>query len=320
MRGQHYDLIGKKVYVAGHRGMVGGAIARRLASEGCDVLVAGRDALDLIDQGSVDRWFRANRPQAVFLAAARVGGIHANNVMRADFLYDNLMIAANVIKAAHETDVEKLMFLGSSCIYPKHAPQPMREDVLLTSPLEPTNEPYAIAKIAGLKLAESYRRQHGRDFISVMPTNIYGPGDNYHPENSHVAAALIRRFHEAKIGHRPEEIVWGTGTPKREFLYVDDLADACVHLMRVYSDDLHVNIGTGEEIPIGEFAQLVAKVVGYEGRLVFDTTKPDGTPLKRLDVSRLASLGWRFKTGLEDGLTRAYASFLESLASGPRER
>ncbi len=320
MRGKQYDLVGKRVYVAGHGGMVGGAISRRLETEGCEVMTASRRDLDLIDQSAVDRWFRANRPDAVFLAAARVGGIHANNVHRADFLYDNLMIAANVIHAAHATGVEKLLFLGSSCIYPKQAPQPLREEVLLTGPLEPTNEPYAIAKIAGLKLAESYRRQHGSDFISVMPTNIYGPGDNYHPENSHVAAALIRRFHDAKVNARPEEIVWGTGTPKREFLYVDDLADACVHVMRVYSADGHVNIGTGEEIAIGDFAKLVARVVGYQGRLTFDTTKPDGTPLKRLDVSRLTDLGWRFKVPLEQGIRQAYASYLESLASGPRER
>ncbi len=321
MLGKSYDLVGKKVYVAGHRGMVGGALVRRLERERCEVLTADRTTLDLIDQVAVKRWFREQQPQAVFLAAARVGGIHANNTYRADFLYDNLMIAANIIHAAFETGVEKLMFLGSSCIYPKHAPQPMREDALLTGILEPTNEPYAIAKIAGLKLAESFRRQHGCDYISVMPTNLYGPGDNYHPQNSHVPAALIRRFHEAKVAGRPEEMVWGTGTPRREFMHVDDLADACVHLMRVYSSDGHVNIGTGEEVTIGDFARTVARVVGYEGRLVFDTTKPDGAPLKRLDVSRLAGLGWRFRIALEDGLRDAYRSYLASLAaSGPRER
>ena len=310
MPGAEYALAGKRVYVAGHRGMVGSALLRRLAIEGCDVQIASRAEADLRNQAAVEQWFAANRPQAVFLAAAKVGGIHANNVYRADFIYDNLMIAANVIHAAHRFGVEKLLFLASSCIYPKHAKQPMDEGQLLQGILEPTNEPYAIAKIAGLKMAESYRRQYGSDFISVMPTNLYGPGDNYHPENSHVAAALIRRFHEAKVTEAPGVTVWGTGTPRREFLYVDDLADACVHVMRSYSDEGFVNIGTGEDVTIRELGLLVAKTVGYKGELVFDSTKPDGTPRKLLDVSKLARLGWRAKTSIEDGLARAYADFL----------
>jgi GDP-L-fucose synthase len=310
MPGAEYALAGKRVYVAGHRGMVGSALLRRLAIEGCDVQIASRAEADLRNQAAVEQWFAANRPQAVFLAAAKVGGIHANNVYRADFIYDNLMIAANVIHAAHRFGVEKLLFLASSCIYPKHAKQPMDEAQLLQGILEPTNEPYAIAKIAGLKMAESYRRQYGSDFISVMPTNLYGPGDNYHPENSHVAAALIRRFHEAKVAEAPSVTVWGTGTPRREFLYVDDLADACVHVMRSYSDEGFVNIGTGEDLTIRELGQLVAKTVGYRGEFVFDSTKPDGTPRKLLDVSKLERLGWRANTSIEDGLAKAYADFL----------
>jgi GDP-L-fucose synthase len=310
MAAAEYALSGKRVYVPGHRGMVGGALVRRLGREGCDILTTGRGEVDLREQAAVERWFAANRPQAVFLAAAKVGGILANNTYRGEFIYDNLMIALNVIHAAHRHGVEKLMFLGSSCIYPKLAPQPMNEAQLLQGPLEPTNEPYAIAKIAGIKLAESYRRQYGADFISVMPTNLYGPGDNYHPENSHVAAALIRRFHEARLAGTPTVTVWGTGTPRREFLYVDDLADACVHLMKTYSDEALVNIGTGEDVTIRELAELVAETVGYRGELVFDTTKPDGTPRKLLDVSRLAALGWRAGTPLREGLAMAYADFL----------
>ncbi len=309
-----YSLEGKRVYVAGHRGMVGSAIARRLASERCEILTASRAEADLREQAAVTRWFAANRPHAVFLGAAKVGGILANNTLRAEFLYDNLMIAANVIHAAHTSGVEKLMFLGSSCIYPRLAPQPLREDVLLTGPLEPTNEPYAIAKIAGIKLCEAYRAQYGADYISVMPTNLYGPGDNYHPEHSHVVAALIRRFHEAKISGAKEVVVWGTGTPRREFLYVDDLADAAVHLMRSYSSPDLVNIGTGEDVTIAEFARQVAQTVGFSGELVFDTTKPDGTPRKLLDVSRLAKLGWRATTPLTEGLRRAYGSYLDTLS------
>jgi len=246
----------------------------------------------------------------VFLAAAKVGGIVANNTLRAEFLYDNLAIAANVIHAAHLNRTEKLMFLGSSCIYPKLAAQPLREDYMLTGPLEITNEPYAVAKIAGIKMAEAYRSQYGSDFISVMPTNLYGPGDNYHPEYSHVVAALIRRFHEAKLSGATNVTVWGTGTPRREFLYVDDMADACVHLMKVHSSSDTVNIGTGEDISIAEFAQAVARIVGYAGTISFDTSRPDGTPRKLLDVSRLNALGWRARTSLEDGLALAYRAFL----------
>jgi GDP-L-fucose synthase len=246
----------------------------------------------------------------VFIAAAKVGGIVANNTLRAEFIYDNLILAANLIQAAHQTGAEKLMFLGSSCIYPKLAPQPLREDSMLTGPLEITNEPYAIAKIAGIKLVEAYRSQYGSDFISVMPTNLYGPGDNYHPEYSHVVAALIRRFHEAKVAGSPEVVVWGTGTPRREFLYVDDLADACIHLMKTYSSNKLVNIGTGEDITIAEFARVVAAAVGYHGKISYDASRPDGTPQKLLDVSRLAKLGWRAHTSLNDGIKLAYQAYL----------
>lgn len=305
-----YDLDGKRVYVPGHKGMVGAALTRRLGRESCEVLTTDRASVDLREQAAVERWFSVNRPHAVFLAAAKVGGIQANDTLRGEFIYDNLMIAANIIHAAHRAGVEKLMFLGSSCIYPKFATQPMHEGQLLQGPLEPTNEPYAIAKIAGLKLAESYRRQYGADFVSVMPTNLYGPGDNYHPEHSHVAAALIRRFHEAARASAPSVTVWGTGTPRREFLYVDDLADACVHLMKTYSDLGPVNVGTGIDVTIRELAETIAKTVGYEGALLFDTSKPDGTPRKLLDVSKLAGFGWTASTRLEDGLRLAYAAFL----------
>ena len=316
MPSKPYDLAGKKVFVAGHRGMVGGAIVRRLASEGCTILTATRAELDLREQAATRAWMTSQQPHAVFMAAAKVGGIVANNTLRAEFLYENLVMAANVIDAAHRTGVEKLMFLGSTCIYPRLAPQPMPEDSLLTGPLEITNEPYAIAKIAGVKLAEAYRDQYGSDYISVMPTNLYGPGDNYHPEHSHVVAALIRRFHEAKASKAPEVVVWGTGTPRREFLYVDDLADACVYLMKRYSGRDIVNIGTGQDIAIAEFARVVAKVVGYEGRIAYDTARPDGTPRKLVDVGRLTALGWTASTGLEEGLAKAYADFL---AGGGRE-
>ena len=305
-----FELKSKTVFVAGHRGMVGAALVRRLAQEDVELLTAGRSELDLRDQAAVFTWFAAKRPQAVFLAAAKVGGIVANNTLRAEFLYDNLAIAANVIHAAHVNGAEKLMFLGSSCIYPKLAAQPLREDSILTGPLEPTNEPYAIAKIAGIKMAEAYRSQHACDFINVMPTNLYGPGDNYHPEYSHVVAALIRRFHEAKLSGASNVTVWGTGTPRREFLYVDDMADACVHLMKTYSAMEMVNIGTGEDITIAEFAQLVAGAVGYTGQIRYDTSRPDGTPRKLLDVSRLAKLGWRASTSLEDGIRLAYRAYL----------
>jgi GDP-L-fucose synthase len=305
-----FDLKGKKVFVAGHKGMVGGALVRRLAREDVELLTVGRSEVDLCDQAAVFDWFARKRPQAVFLAAAKVGGIVANNTLRGEFIYDNLIISANVIHAAHINGAEKLMFLGSSCIYPKLAPQPLREDAMLTGPLEVTNEPYAVAKIAGIKMVEAYRSQYACDFINVMPTNLYGPGDNYHPEYSHVVAALIRRFHEAKVSHAASVVVWGTGTPRREFLYVDDLADACVHLMKIYSSGELVNIGTGEDITIAEFARVVAAVVGYSGEISFDTSRPDGTPRKLLDVGRLAKLGWRARTSLEDGIRLAYQAYL----------
>jgi len=305
-----FELEGKSVFVAGHKGMVGRALVRRLAGEDVKLLTVDRSAVDLRDQAAVFDWFAKKRPQTVFLAAAKVGGIVANDTLRGEFLYDNLVIAANVIHAAHVNRAEKLMFLGSSCIYPRLAPQPLREDSMLTGPLEATNEPYAIAKIAGIKMVEAYRAQYGCDFINVMPTNLYGPGDNYHVEYSHVVAALIRRFHEAKASGSTDVVVWGTGTPRREFLYVDDLADACVYLMKNYSGDELVNIGTGEDVTIAEFARTVAGVVGYTGAIGFDPSRPDGTPRKLLDVSRLAKLGWRARTSLEDGLKLAYRAFL----------
>jgi GDP-L-fucose synthase len=310
-----FELKGKTVFVAGHGGMVGSALMRRLARENVELLTAGRGELDLRDQTAVFGWFAEKRPQMVFFAAAKVGGIAANNALRAEFIYDNLIIATNVIHAAHLNGAEKLMFLGSSCIYPKLAPQPLREDSILTGPLEPTNEPYAIAKIAGIKMVEAYRSQYGSDFINVMPTNLYGPGDNYHPEYSHVVAALIRRFHEAKVAGIANVMVWGTGTPRREFLYVDDMADACIHLMKTYSSDELVNIGTGADITIAEFARLVAATVGYTGKISFDPARPDGTPQKLLDVGRLAKLGWRAHTSLEDGLKLAYQAYLSESKS-----
>src|SRR4030088_2090417 len=305
-----FELTGKTVFVAGHGGMVGAALVRRLAQEDVEPLTVKRSEVDLRDQAAVFGWFADKRPQIVFLAAAKVGGIVANNTLRAEFIYDNLIIATNLIHAAHTNGVEKLMFLGSSCIYPKLAPQPLREDSMLTGPLERTNEPYAIAKIAGIKMVEAYRAQYGCDFINVMPTNLYGPGDNYHPEYSHVVAALIRRFHEAKLSGASNVVVWGTGTPRREFLYVDDLADACIHLMKIYSGDELVNIGTGEDITIAEFARLVAGIVGYAGEISFDPSRPDGTPRKLLDVSRLARLGWRGRISTGEGVRLAYQAYL----------
>ena len=305
-----FDLRGNKVYVSGHSGMAGSALVRRLTSEDCQILTAARDAVDLTDQGQTEAWMQRERPDAVFLAAGRVGGIHANNTFPASFIADNIAIALNVMRAALAAKVGKLLFLGSSCIFPRNAPQPMTEDMLLTGPLEPTNEWYAVAKIAGIKLAEAYRRQYGVDFISVMPTNLYGPGDNYHPENSHVPAALIRRFHEAKVKGAPEVVVWGTGNPKREFLAVDDLADACVFVMKHYSEDNFINVGTGIDVSIREFAEAVADVVGYTGRMTFDTARPDGAPRKLLEVSRLTALGWTARTHLRDGLQMAYGDFL----------
>jgi GDP-L-fucose synthase len=298
-----------KIYIAGHRGMVGSAIVRRLAADGhANLVLRTSQELDLTNQAAVEQFFRAEKPEYVFLAAAKVGGIQANNTYRADFIYRNLMIEANVIHQSYVTGVEKLLFLGSSCIYPKLAPQPLREDSLLTGELEYTNEPYAIAKIAGIKLCESYRLQHGCDFISAMPTNLYGPNDNYDLQNSHVLPALIRKFHEAKVNQLPTVEVWGTGTPRRELMHVDDLADACVFLMNHYSDLQFVNMGIGEDVTIKELALLVQRVVGYEGELHFNTSKPDGTPRKLMDVGKLAALGWQAKVGLEEGIRSVYAA------------
>ena len=304
-----FDLKGARVFVAGHSGMVGSAIVRRLGPEGCEILTLSRASVGLTRQAETERWLAKEKPDAVFLAAARVGGIHANSTFPGDFIAENLAIALNVIRSAYVADVKKLLFLGSSCIYPRLAPQPMTEEMLLTGELEPTNEWYAIAKIAGIKLCQAYRRQHGADFVSVMPTNLYGPGDNYHPDNSHVPAALIRRFHEAQLRGAPCVTVWGTGAPRREFLAADDLGDACVFVMKHYSGEGILNVGTGEEIAIADFARLVAGVVGYRGKLVFDSSRPDGTPRKLLDVSKLAALGWRAKTPLREGLMSAYADF-----------
>jgi GDP-L-fucose synthase len=310
-----YSLSGKRVWVAGHRGMVGSAIVRRLAREGCEVLAVGREAVDLTRQAQTEEWLAAARPQAIFLAAGRVGGIHANDTYPAQFIYENLAIVTNVIHADHKVGVEKLLFLGSSCIYPREAPQPMAESALLTGPLEPTNEWYAVAKIAGIKLCQAYRRQHGCDFIAAMPTNLYGPGDNFHPQDSHVPAALLRRFHEAKLARAAEVTVWGTGRPRREFMHVEDAADACVHLMRHYSGHTHVNVGTGTDVSIAEFAGLVCATVGFEGRIVFDTGRPDGAPRKVMDVAGLKALGWTAPTTLEAGLKLYYAWFLANAAA-----
>ncbi|HEX6102558.1 MAG TPA: GDP-L-fucose synthase, partial [Alphaproteobacteria bacterium] len=287
-----YELAGKRVWVAGHRGMVGAALVRRLDREGCEILTVTRTEVDLRRQSEVEDWVNAARPHAVFLAAATVGGILANDTRPAEFIYDNLVIETNIIHAAWTARVEKLLFLGSSCIYPKLAPQPMREDALLTGPLEPTNQWYAVAKIAGIKLAEAYRRQYGADFISAMPTNLYGPGDNFELKGSHVVPALIAKTHAAKESGAKQFEIWGTGKPRREFLFVDDLADALVFLMRQYSGPEHVNVGTGSDVTIRELAELVRKVVGFEGGFRFDSSKPDGTPRKLLDVSKLAQLGW----------------------------
>lgn len=300
-----------KIYIAGHRGMVGGAITRRLKTLGYNNLVTKSSAeLDLRSQADVNSFFAVQQPDYVFLAAAKVGGIHANNTYRAEFLYDNLMMETNIIHAAWKHGVKKLMFLGSSCIYPKMAPQPLKENSLLTGPLEETNEPYAIAKIAGIKMCEAYRDQYGCNFISVMPTNLYGLGDNYHPQNSHVLPALIRRFHEAKEAGKSSVTVWGSGTPKREFMFADDLAAACVYLMLHYDGKELVNIGTGEDLTIRELAETVKAVVCYEGDIEFDSSKPDGTPRKLMDVSRLHSLGWKHSVDLKEGLVQAYADFL----------
>lgn len=296
-----------KIYVAGHRGMVGSAIVRQLKNNGfTDILVRTSKELDLTNQQAVNQFFETEKPDYVFLAAAKVGGIHANNVYRADFLYQNLMIEANIIHTAYINKVTKLLFLGSSCIYPKMAPQPLKEEYLLTGFLEPTNEPYAIAKIAGIKLCESYRRQYNCNFISAMPTNLYGPNDNYDLNNSHVLPALIRKFHTAKTQNQAQVEIWGTGAPLREFLHVDDLAEACLFLMDNYNDELFVNVGSGTDISIKDLALLVKKIVGYEGELVFDTSKPDGTPRKLMDVSRINHLGWQHKISLEEGISKVY--------------
>jgi len=305
-----FDLAGKRVYVAGHKGMAGSAIVRRLASEGCDILTVERKALDLTDQGQTEKWLVDNRPDAVIVAAGLVGGIYANSSYPADFIAENLAIALNVIRGSHKAGVKKLLALGSSCIYPKLAPQPMSEDALLTGPLEPTNEWYAVAKIAAIKLCDAYRRQHRADFISVMPTNMYGLGDNYHPENSHVPAALIRRFHEGKLAGASAVNVWGTGKPRREFLCSDDFADACIFVMKHYSDSGFLNVGTGKDVTIAEFAEVVRNVVGYQGKIAFDTSRPDGPPQKLLDTTKINRLGWSPKISLRDGLATAYADFL----------
>lgn len=311
-----------RIYVAGHRGLVGSAIVRALRAGGhADIVTRTHDELELTDQARVREFFRTERIDQVYLAAARVGGIHANNSYPAEFIYDNLMVQANVVHEAWRAGVRKLLFLGSSCIYPRLAAQPIREEYLMNGMLEPTNEPYAMAKIAGIKLCESYNRQYGTDYRSVMPTNLYGPGDNYHPENSHVIPALLRRFHEAKVNAAPEVAIWGSGRPMREFLYIDDMAAASVHVMglapEVYAANTdpmhsHINVGTGQDVTIADLARLVGQVVGYRGHIVFDASKPDGTPRKLLDVSKLAALGWRASMPLAEGLQRAYAAYLDA--------
>jgi GDP-L-fucose synthase len=306
-----------KLFIAGHQGMVGSALVRRYAREpGVTLLLRTRQELDLTSQAAVEAFYAAEKPDTAIIAAAKVGGIHANNTYPAEFLYSNLAVAANTIHAAYRHGVKRLLFLGSSCIYPRNAPQPMTEDCLLAGPLEPTNEAYAIAKIAGLKLAQSYRRQYGVLFHSAMPTNLYGPGDNYHLQNSHVLPALLRKFHEAKAADRNEVTAWGTGAPRREFLHVDDLADACAFLLRVENPPDWINVGTGTDVTIKELTETVAAVTGFAGKIAWDATKPDGTPRKLLDVSRLATLGWRAKIRLPEGLAATYASFLSEQAAG----
>jgi len=302
-----------KIFIAGHRGMVGSAIIRKLNAEGfTNIVTRTSKELDLKEQAAVRDFFAKEKPDHVVLAAAKVGGIHANNVYRAQFLYENLMIESNVIHSSHENGVKKLLFLGSSCIYPKMAPQPLKEESLLSGILEQTNEPYAIAKIAGIKLAESYRRQYGCNYISAMPTNLYGPNDNYDLNNSHVLPALIRKFHTAKVTNAPSVEVWGTGSPMREFLHVDDLADACFYLLQNYNDEMFVNIGTGEDLTIKALAEMIKDIVGYTGELKWNTEKPDGTPRKLMDVSRLHNMGWKHRIGLREGITSVYAEFAKS--------
>ncbi len=310
-----FELTGKRVWVAGHRGMVGAAIVRRLAHEDCEILTVGRDTVDLRRQAETKEWMAEARPDAVFLAAATVGGILVNDTRPAEFIYDNLAIETNVIEAARRTGVKKLLLLGSSCIYPRLAEQPMAENALLTGALEPTNQWYALAKIAGIKLCQAYRRQYGLDFISAMPTNLYGPGDNFELESSHVVPALLRKTHEAKASGANSIEIWGSGTPRREFLYVNDCADALVHLMKVYSGEMHINIGVGSDLTIRELAELIVKVVGFTGSFHYDTRKPDGTPRKLLDVSRLTALGWRAETDLEAGLKRTYDWYVTNISS-----
>ncbi|MGD0187774.1 MAG: GDP-L-fucose synthase [Roseiarcus sp.] len=305
-----YPLEGKRIWVAGHKGMVGSALVRRLARENCQVITVDRREVDLIRQAEVEAWLDSVRADAIILAAAKVGGILANDTRPAEFLYQNIMIEANVVEAAHRADIDRLLFLGSSCIYPKFAPQPIVEDALLTGPLEPTNESYAIAKIAGIKLCQAYRKQYGRDYISAMPTNLYGPGDNFDLETSHVLPALIRKAHEARLNGAPELTIWGTGTPRREFLHVDDCADALVHLLKVYSAAEPINVGSGEDLPIRDLAEIVARVVGFSGRVTTDPTKPDGTPRKLMSGARLAALGWRPKIALEAGIRETYQWYL----------
>ena len=311
-----YALKGKRIWVAGHRGMVGSAVARRLGSEECTVLTASRSELDLTRQADVERFVRDQRPDAIVLAAAKVGGILANDTYPADFLYENLLIETNVIGAAHDGNVDRLLFLGSSCIYPRMAPQPIREDSLLTGPLEPTNEWYAIAKIAGIKLAQAFRKQHGRDYVSAMPTNLYGPGDNFDLKSSHVLPALIRKAHEAKLTGAESVTVWGTGSPRREFLHADDCADALVFLLKNYSEAEHINVGSGTDVSILELTQLVCRVVGFEGRIVHDLSRPDGTPRKLMSSDKLRALGWSPRIPLEAGIKETYRWFLEHEARG----
>lgn len=308
-----YELARKRIWVAGHKGMVGSALVRRLARENCTVLSAERCEVDLRSQSEVHDWLERSRPQAIILAAAKVGGILANDSYPADFLFENLMIESNIIGGAHRIGVEKLLFLGSSCIYPKFAEQPISEDALLTGMLEPTNEWYAIAKIAGIKLCQAFRRQHGADFISAMPTNLYGPGDNFDLASSHVLPALIRKAHDAKLAGHASMSIWGSGAPRREFLHVDDCADALIFLMKTYSGERHVNVGSGSDLTILELARLVTNIVGFDGSLETDQSKPDGTPRKLMDVRRLQSLGWRPRVGLRDGLALAYQDFMASI-------
>jgi GDP-L-fucose synthase len=310
MAAKIFDLIGKRIYVAGNRGMVGSAIVRRLRAYGYDVITAGREEVDLERQDQAEQFLTAMKPDVVVVAAAKVGGIHANDTYPAEFIASNLLLALNTIQGSYKAGVKKLLFLGSSCVYPKFARQPIREEELLTGPLEPTNEWYAVAKIAGIKLCQAFRRQYAADFISLMPTNLYGPGDNYHPDHSHVLPALIRRVHEAKREGAPTVTVWGTGSPRREFLFVDDLADACVFVLEHYSGESHLNAGSDEEVTIADAAKLVAEVIGYKGKFTFDMSRPDGTPRKLLDSSKLIEMGWRARTSLREGLKLTYSDFI----------